>query len=86
MHKNTLRICRKTGKRAERTNAPNLPLCHWSNQLSDLPAPSSTDVTVLLLNKECLVLCQILHYFVLQGKKIQFHRRLVTSNNMGSPN
>ena len=27
----------------------NLPLCHWSSQLFDLLAPSSTDVPVLLL-------------------------------------
>ena len=27
----------------------NLPLCHWSSQLFDLRAPSSTDVPVLLL-------------------------------------
>ena len=30
---------------------PNLPLCHWSSQVSDLRAPSSTDVPVLLLNQ-----------------------------------
>ena len=29
---------------------PNLLLCHWSRQLFDLRAPSSTDVPVLLLN------------------------------------
>ena len=29
----------------------NLPLCHWSSQLFDLRAPSSTDVSVLLLNQ-----------------------------------
>ena len=29
---------------------PNLPLSHWSRQLFDLRAPSSTDVPVLLLN------------------------------------
>ena len=29
----------------------NLPLCHWSSQLFDLRAPSSTDVPVLLLNQ-----------------------------------
>ena len=27
---------------------PNLPLCHWSSQLFDLHAPSSTDVPVLI--------------------------------------
>ena len=45
-----------TGMRAERTKldrlpVPNLPLSHWSSQLSDLRAPSSTDVPVLLLNQ-----------------------------------
>ena len=30
---------------------PNLPLCHWSSQLFNLPTPSSTDVPVLLLNQ-----------------------------------
>ena len=30
---------------------PYLPLCHWSSQLFDLRAPSSTDVPVLLLNQ-----------------------------------
>ena len=30
---------------------PNLPLCHWSSQLFDLHAPSSTDDPVLLLNQ-----------------------------------
>ena len=44
-----------TGKRAERTKHDlpvlNLPLCHWSSQLFDLRAPSSTDVPVLLLNQ-----------------------------------
>ena len=29
----------------------NFPLCHWSNQLFDLPAPLSTDVPLLLLNQ-----------------------------------
>ena len=29
----------------------NLPLCHWSSQLFDLPAPWSTEVPVLLLNQ-----------------------------------
>ena len=29
----------------------NLPLCHWSSQLFDLRAPSSTDVPVVLLNQ-----------------------------------
>ena len=28
-----------------------LPLCHWSSQLFDLRASSSTDVPVLLLNQ-----------------------------------
>ena len=30
---------------------PNLSLCHWSSQLFDLRAPSSTDVPVLFLNQ-----------------------------------
>ena len=30
---------------------PNLPLCHWSSQLFDLCAPSSTNVPALLLNQ-----------------------------------
>ena len=30
---------------------PSLPLSHWSSQLFDLRAPSSTDVPVLLLNQ-----------------------------------
>ena len=29
----------------------DFPLCHWSSQLFDLRAPSSTDVPVLLLNQ-----------------------------------
>ena len=29
----------------------NLPLCHWSSHLFDLRTPSSTDVSVLLLNQ-----------------------------------
>ena len=44
-----------TGKRAKTTKlyfwCPNLSLCHWSSQLFDLRAPSSTDVPVLLLNQ-----------------------------------
>ena len=28
-----------------------MPLCHWSGQLSDLRAPSSADVPVLVLNQ-----------------------------------
>ena len=35
----------------ERLPVPNLPLCHWSIQLFDLRAQSSTDVPVLLLNQ-----------------------------------
>ena len=30
---------------------PSLPLSHWTSQLFDLRAPSSTDVPVLLLNQ-----------------------------------
>ena len=45
-----------TGMRAERTKldrlpVPNLPLSHWTSQLSDLRAPSLTDAPVLLLNQ-----------------------------------
>ena len=49
-----------TAKRAKRTKTcspmPSLPLSHWSSQLFDLRAPSSTDVPVLLLNQpnECM--------------------------------
>ena len=37
---------------------PNLPLCHWSSQLFDLRAPSSTDVPVLLLSHGKRYCCQ----------------------------
>ena len=41
-----------TGKYAERTERDfNLLLCHWSSQLFDLRASSSTDVPVLLLSQ-----------------------------------
>ena len=33
----------------------NFPLCHWSSQLFDLRAPSSTDVPVLLLNQPIIL-------------------------------
>ena len=39
------------GKDWTRLPVPNLPLCHWSSQLFNLHAPSSTDVSVLLLNQ-----------------------------------
>ena len=39
------------GKDWTRLPAPNLPLCHWSSQLFDLRAQSSTDVPILLLNQ-----------------------------------
>ena len=39
------------GKDLTRLPVLNLPLCHWSRQLFDLRAPSSTDVPVLLLNQ-----------------------------------
>ena len=40
-------------RRKEETRLPvsNFPLSHWSSQLFDLRAPSSTDVPVLLLNQ-----------------------------------
>ena len=34
---------------------PNLSLCHWSSQLFNLRAPSSTDVFVLFLNLPIVV-------------------------------
>ena len=34
-----------------RLPVPNFPLSHWSSQLFDLRAPSSTDVPVLLLHQ-----------------------------------
>ena len=40
-----------TGRRGTRLTVPNLSLCHWSSQLFDLRAPSSTDFSVLLLNQ-----------------------------------
>ena len=44
-----------TGKRAKTTKldfrCPILSLCHWSSQLLDLRAPSSTDAPVRLLNQ-----------------------------------
>ena len=39
------------GKNLTRLPETNLPLCHWSSQLFDLRAPSSTDVPLLLLNQ-----------------------------------
>ena len=39
------------GKDETRLAVPNLPHSHWSTQLFDLRAPSSTDVPVLLLNQ-----------------------------------
>ena len=39
------------GKDQSRLPVPNFPLCHWSSQLFDLRAPSSTDLPVLLLNQ-----------------------------------
>ena len=39
------------GKDLTRLPVLNLPLCHWSIQLLDLCAPSSTNVPVLLLNQ-----------------------------------
>ena len=39
------------GKDKTRLPVPNLTLSHWSSQLFDLRAPSSTDVSVLLLNQ-----------------------------------
>ena len=38
-------------KEETRLPVPNLLLSHWSSQLFDLRAPSSTDVPVLLLNQ-----------------------------------
>ena len=39
------------GKDLTQLPVPNLPLCHWSSQLFNLRAPSSTEVPVLLLNQ-----------------------------------
>ena len=39
------------GKDQTRLPVPNLPLRHWSSQLFDLRAPSSTDAPVLLVNQ-----------------------------------
>ena len=39
------------GKDYTRLPVLNLPLLHWSSQLFDLRAPSSTDVPILLLNQ-----------------------------------
>ena len=39
------------GKDWTRLPVPNLPLCHWSSQLFNLRAPSSTEVPVLVLNQ-----------------------------------
>ena len=39
------------GKDKTRLPVSNLTLSHWSSQLFDLRAPSSTDVSVLLLNQ-----------------------------------
>ena len=59
----------------------NLPLCHWSSQLFDLRAPSSTDVPVLLLNKPItyiiiLVIKQI--GLPLRGRPILLITRMIT--------
>ena len=42
------KACRKDETRLP---GPNLPLCHWSSELFDLRAPSSTEVPGLLLNQ-----------------------------------
>ena len=42
---------RARGKDETRLPLPNLPFSHWSSQLFDLRASSSTDVPVLLLNQ-----------------------------------
>ena len=39
------------GKDLPRLPLPNLPLCHWSTQLFNLRAPSSTDVPILLVTQ-----------------------------------
>ena len=59
----------------------NLPLCHWSSQLFDLRAPSSTDVPVLLLNQPItyiiiLVIKQI--GLPLRGRPILLITRMIT--------
>ena len=48
---NVIRRRERARKGLNATFVANLPLRHWSSQLFDLRAPSSTDVPVLLLNQ-----------------------------------
>ena len=50
------------GKDWTRLPVPNLSLCHWSIQLFDLRAPSSTDIPVLLLNQPTTVYATFMYH------------------------
>lgn len=57
---------------------PNLPLSHWSNQLSDLCALSSNDIPILLLNQPttlvtALQLCASVHNFICCAIVLSFY-------------
>lgn len=57
---------------------PNLPLSHWSNQLSDLCALSSNDIPILLLNQPttlvtALQLCASVHNFICCAMVLSFY-------------
>ena len=49
---------------------PNLPLCHWSRQLFNLRAPSSTDVPVLLPNQPIVFDYNAYPEFILDACKV----------------
>ena len=51
------------GKDQTQLPVPNLLLCHWSSQLFDLHALSSTDIRTLLLNQLNLY-CNDCHSFI----------------------
>ena len=61
---------------------PNLPLFHWSSQLFNLRAPSSTHVPVLLLNQSIISRAYASRvtwsHLVFDGKKEVFSK--VTTN------
>ena len=60
------------GKEQARLLVPNLPLCHWSSQLFNLRAPSSTDIPVLSLNQPIKIIFSdrncFLTSFAIDGK------------------
>ena len=70
--------------------APNLPLCHWSSQLFDLRAHSSTDVPVLLLSYPNKRFCYpaILQfliaaiYLLLRTKSWKLHKLFKLTNSL----